>query len=116
MGLMTNFVKTNEGWKRCTSGQDQAAEKYEVWDEEKGRVNRNRTGTCGFTYHPITAPGMLIILRRCDEVEVFVNQWSNIAKVLQLDQETGSRVYFYRKPGDDQLLKCLRYVLGWPYC
>ena len=54
---------------------------------------------------------MLILPRRCEEVEVFAKQLTNTAKALEEDQETGSREYRYRRLGPDHYYHALNYLL-----
>ena len=51
----------------------------------------------------------LVLPRRSDELDIFAKQLCNIAKVLQEDQETGSREYRYRKLGEDHYRHTLNY-------
>lgn len=80
-----------------------------VWDEKKGLVKLNRTEICDTTHELFTSPGTLILPRRCDEVDEFAKECRNIAKVLEEDQETGSREYRYRKLGPDHYRHALNY-------
>jgi hypothetical protein len=80
-----------------------------VWDEEKRLVKVNRTEVCDATHDLITSPGILVLPRRNEEMELFAKHCCNIAKVLEEDQETGSREYRYRKLGDDHYRHTLNY-------
>lgn len=80
----------------------------EVWDAEKKRVKVNRTEICD-TSHGLFSSG-LILPRRSEEVEIFAKQCCGTAKVLQEDQETGSREYRYRKLGEDHYRHALNYL------
>lgn len=79
------------------------------WDEKAGLVKTNRTEICDTTHELFTSPGTLILPRRCDEVDEFAKECRNIAKVLEEDQETGSREYRYRKLGPDHFRHALNY-------
>jgi hypothetical protein len=79
------------------------------WNEENGMVKVNRTEICDTT-HDLVTPSALILPVRGEEVEVFAKQVCNIAKVLQEDQETGSREYRYRKLGEDHYRHSLNYL------
>ena len=59
----------------------------------------------------IANSGLIIFPRRCEEVEEFGRQLVNIAKVLEEDQETGSREYKYRKLGPDHYAHSLNYCI-----
>lgn len=79
------------------------------WDEEKNIVKVNRTEICDTTHELVSSSGLLILPRRNEELEVFAKQACNVAKVLQEDQETGSREYRYRKLGEDHYRHALNY-------
>jgi hypothetical protein len=79
------------------------------WDEEKKMVKVHRTEICDTTHDLFTRPGALILPRRSDEIDRFVQQIRNIAKVLEEDPETGSREYRYRKLGEDHYRHALNY-------
>ena len=101
----------------------QAAEPYEVflcdyidsvksgpqWDESKLTVKVHRTETLDASHDLFTKPGSLILPRRCDEVDIFALQSKNTAKVLEENQETGSREFKYRKLGPDHYRHSLNY-------
>jgi hypothetical protein len=80
-----------------------------VWDEDKMIVKVNRTEVCDTTHDLVTSPALLILPKRDEELEIFAKQVSNMAKVLQEDQETGSREYRYRKLGEDHYRHALNY-------
>lgn len=80
-----------------------------VWDEEKKLVKTNKTETCDATHDLVSSSGLLILPRRSEEIEIFGKQACNIAKVLEEDQETGSRQYRYRKLGEDHYRHALNY-------
>lgn len=79
------------------------------WDEKDNMVRVNRTEILDTTHELFTKPGALILPRRCDEVDRFAQQARNTAKVLEEDQETGSREYRYRKLGEDHFRHSLNY-------
>jgi hypothetical protein len=79
------------------------------WDEERRLVKVNRTETCDATHDLVSSSGLLILPRRSEELEIFAKQTCNIAKVLEEDQETGSRQYRYRKLGEDHYRHALNY-------
>jgi len=80
-----------------------------AWDESKMIVKVNRTEVCDTTHDLVTSPGLLILPKRNEELEIFAKQVSNMAKVLQEDPETGSREYRYRKLGEDHYRHALNY-------
>ena len=80
-----------------------------VWDEEKRVVKVNRTDICDATHDLVSSSGFLVLPRRSEELDLFAKQVCNAAKVLQEDQETGSREYRYRKLGEDHYRHALNY-------
>lgn len=81
------------------------------WDEEKKLLRVHRTESLDNVHHMISSSGLLILPRRCEEVEEFAKQVTNIAKVLEEDQETGSREYLYRRLGVDHYAHALNYFI-----
>jgi hypothetical protein len=103
----------------------QAAEPYEVflcdyihsiktgprWDEKDMTLKVNRTETLDASHDLFTKPGSLILPRRSSEVDIFALQSKSTAKVLEEDQETGSREFKYRKLGPDHYRHSLGYFM-----
>ncbi|MBW2610682.1 MAG: phage terminase large subunit family protein, partial [Deltaproteobacteria bacterium] len=101
----------------------QAAEPYEVWlcdytdnpastarwREDDKTIMAFRTETCDTAHYLVSKEGRLEIPRKCDEVEEYAREMSNIAKVLEEDKETGARVYRYRKLGADHYFHTTAY-------
>ena len=81
------------------------------WDEEKKTLKVNRTESLDGVHHMIANSGLIVFPRRCEEMEEFAKQLVNTAKVLEEDQETGSREYKYRKLGLDHFLHGLSYCI-----
>ena len=81
------------------------------WDDKEKLLKVHRTETLDEVHHVITSPGRLVLPRRCEEVEEFARELSQIAKVLEEDQETGSREYRYRKLGEDHYYHALNYLI-----
>jgi hypothetical protein len=81
------------------------------WDEEKKTLRVNRTESLDGVHHMIANSGLIVFPRRCEEVEEFAKQLVNTAKVLEEDQETGSREYKYRKLGPDHYAHALNYCI-----
>jgi hypothetical protein len=52
--------------------------------------------------HNWVKSGLLEIPSRCSEVEEYARQMCNCAKILEEDEDTGDRVYRYRRRGDGQ--------------
>jgi len=57
--------------------------------------------------------GNLEIPRNCDEVKIFAKECCNTAKVLEVNDDTGDRVYRYRPVGDKQehYRHCVNYLM-----
>lgn len=101
----------------------QKAEPYEVWlcdyndnpgtgtrwKEDDKTISSYRTEICDTSHHLVSKQGRLVIPRKCDEIEQYALEMSNIAKVLEEDKETGSRQYRYRKLGDDHYFHATNY-------
>jgi hypothetical protein len=80
------------------------------WDVVDGIVRINRTELCDLTHSMCTTKGKLSIPRRSAEIETWVKQMCNIAKVLEENKETGSKEYHYRKLGPDHYRHALNYA------
>jgi hypothetical protein len=103
----------------------QAAEPYSVyacdyvetrigmtsWDDKERIVKCNRTEICDASHDFVVTPGKLELPRRHQELETFVRQACNIAKVLEEDSDTGARVYRYKRLGPDHYRHSLNYLL-----
>ncbi len=81
-----------------------------TWDAVDGTVKINRTEICDHTHAIVTGSGTFQMPRRCPDVEEFVKQACNMAKVLESDKETASREYTYRKLGPDHYRHALNYA------
>jgi len=79
------------------------------WDEKDGFVKVNRTEICDATHDLVVNVGRLMLPRRSAEMEKFVKQMCNMAKILAEDDDTGSKEYRYRKLGDDHYRHALNY-------
>jgi hypothetical protein len=79
------------------------------FDDEKKLVSVNRTELCDTVHDLIARGGKLVLPRRCQEVEVLAKEMCSIAKVLEEDQESGSREYRYRALGADHYFHSLGY-------
>lgn len=103
----------------------QAGEKFDVflcdyndhqrgapkWDFIERLVTVNRTEICDNTHEIVVSTGKLILPRRSDEIEKFVSQMCNIAKVREENDDTGSVRYVYRKLGEDHYRHALNYLV-----
>jgi hypothetical protein len=81
------------------------------WDEKDKIIKGNRTEICDMTHELVSEPGRLILPRRSTELEQFVKEVCNVAKVLEEDVDTGSRVFRYKKLGPDHYRHALNYCL-----
>lgn len=73
-----------------------------AWDEKDLIVKVNRTEICDATHDLVVEIGKLELPRRNSEVDQFVNEMCNIAKILDEDQVTGLRIYRYKKLGSSK--------------
>lgn len=78
-------------------------------DDEAGLVSVRRTEICDATHDLVKTEGMLEIPRKSEEVRQYALEMSNIAKVLEEDQVTGSKTYKYRKLGPDHYRHATNY-------
>lgn len=81
------------------------------WDVVDGIVRINRTEICDLTHTMCMTKGKLSIPRRSGEIDEWVKQMCNIAKVLEENRETGSKEYHYRKLGADHYRHSLNYAI-----
>ena len=85
-----------------------------AWDEKDKIIKINRTEICDATHELVSESGRLELPRRNAEVNEFAFECCNIAKLLVEDDETGSRVYRYKKLGSsrpDHYRHALNYAL-----
>jgi hypothetical protein len=69
------------------------------FNEQTGLVKVDRTTICDTT-HRLVAEKSVVFPRRCDEMEVFTKQLCGIAKVLEEDKKSGTKIYRYRIIGN----------------
>ncbi len=81
-----------------------------IWDNKTKTVKVYRTGVFDRT-HSLVMDELLVIPRRCDEVDRFVNQMCGAAKILQTSERTGTSVYRYKTvgPNGDHYRNALNY-------
>jgi hypothetical protein len=82
-----------------------------AWDEHEHIIKGNRTEICDMTHSLVTNPGGLELPRRNAEVDQFVKETCNIAKVLDEDNNSGSKIFRYKKLGPDHYRHALNYAL-----
>jgi hypothetical protein len=73
-----------------------------AWDEKDLLVKVNRTEICDATHDLAVEFGKLELPRRNAEIDRFVTEMCNIAKVLEEDNQTGARIYRYKRLGSSR--------------
>jgi hypothetical protein len=81
------------------------------WDEKDRVIKCNRTEICDATHQLFTEPGRLELPRRNTELDQFARESTQIAKVLEEDDDTGAKVYRYKKLGADHFRHALNYCM-----
>jgi len=82
------------------------------WDEKDKIIKGNRTEICDMSHELVVATGSLVIPRRNNEIDEFVKEVCNIAKVLDEDPDTGSKIFRYKKLSvNDHYRHALNYCL-----
>ena len=82
-----------------------------AWDEKEHIIRGNRTEICDMTHDLVASSGRLELPRRNQEIEEFVKEMCNIAKVLDENPDTGARAFRYKKLGADHYRHALNYAL-----
>lgn len=82
-----------------------------AWDEKEHIIKGNRTEICDMSHDQVSTPGGLVLPRRNQEVEQFVKEVCNMAKVLEEDTDTGQRLFRYKKLGADHYRHALNYCI-----
>jgi hypothetical protein len=82
-----------------------------AWDEKESIIKGNRTEICDMSHELVSSPSGLVLPRRNREIDQFVREVCNIAKVLDEDSDTGARVFRYKKLGADHYRHALNYAL-----
>ena len=85
-----------------------------AWDERERILKVNRTEICDATHELIAESGRLELPRRNAEINKFAFEMCNIAKILVEDDDTGSRIFRYKKLGSsrpDHYRHALNYCL-----
>ncbi len=81
------------------------------WDDKNLVIKCNRTEVCDASHELVMGFGKLILPRVNAELEEFVKEVCNIAKVLEEKGDTGQQVFRYRKLGPDHYRHALNYCL-----
>ena len=82
-----------------------------AWDEKNREIHGNRTELLDASHNIIANTDRLELPRKTEEVEVYANHMSNAAKVLETDDDTGARLYKYRKLGADHYRHSTNYLM-----
>lgn len=81
------------------------------WNEKDGEVVANRTEICDATHELVTKEGLLELPRKSEELEEYAKQMISMAKILDEDEDTGSKIYRYKKLGADHYRHATNYLL-----
>lgn len=82
------------------------------FDEGTWTVKADRTQMCDRTHRCFTEE-KIRLPRRCPEMDVFVDQVCNVAKVLEVNERTGAKVYRYRHAGPKAIGDHYRHALNY---
>ncbi len=82
-----------------------------TWDWKNGTIKVNRTQMCDASHNAVINGDIIIPRHQILEVREYVKEMCNVAKVLEEDQETGSKEYRYRKLGSDHYRHATNYFL-----
>lgn len=83
-----------------------------TWDEKDLVIKCNRTEICDASHDLVVTPGRLILPRRNTELDLFIKQMCNIAKILEEVVDTGAKTYKYKKVGKhDHYRHAMNYCL-----
>jgi len=86
------------------------------WNDKELIVQGNRTETLDAS-HNLVSTQNIILPRQSDMVRTFALQMHNVAKRLEVDEETGSQRYAYLRLGDDHFRHAFSYfVMGLQGC
>ncbi len=73
---------------------------FDIWGADN-IVKVNKTDIFDQTHRMVINPGMLLLPRRCHEIEIYAHQMTQAAKFIETDSG-GNTSYRYRKIGDKQ--------------
>ena len=82
-----------------------------AWDDKERVIKCNRTEVCDGTHELVTTMGRLELPRRNTELDEFAKEVCNMAKVLEEEEDTGAKIYRYKKLGADHYRHALNYCL-----
>jgi hypothetical protein len=97
--LSREFARRHRGRVFCCFYQETQKGSY-AWNERDFTVRANRTEALDHSHSEI-AGGKVILPAESETMHDFAQQLSNMARVLQQDQDTGSSRYVYVKTGPD---------------
>jgi hypothetical protein len=83
---------------------------FNQWDSMEKNVRTNRTEICDQTHNLVTTPGKLTLPRITSEVQEYVDEMVNTAKVKETDEKTGVTKYRYVKLGDEHYRHATNYA------
>ena len=78
-------------------------------DDQSGTYSIGRTEIMDRT-HTLIKSGTLSIPRKCEAIKEFSKQCCATAKVLEVNERTGDKMYRYRALGDEHYRHCLNYL------
>jgi len=81
------------------------------WDEKQRIIKCNRTEICDATHDLVVEAGRLELPRRNLELDEFVKEMCNIAKVLEENVERAINLFRYKKLGSDHYRHSMNYCL-----
>ena len=108
--LMKEFAE-NAGIEVFLCKYKESQRKYPDYVSSEHMVTINRTEISDATNNLFQKEDVLILPRRCEEIEEYASQMTNIAKTLDEDEETGEKKYFYRRLGQDDYYHATNYWL-----
>jgi hypothetical protein len=82
-----------------------------LWDEKQRIIKCNRTEICDMSHDLVAEPGRLELPRRNAEIDMFVREMCNIAKVLEENVERAIHIFRYKKLGPDHYRHAMNYCL-----
>jgi hypothetical protein len=81
------------------------------WDEKEGIIKCNRTEICDASHELVVEPGRLELPRRNSEVDQYAKEMASIAKVLIEEEDTGHRIFRYKRLRADHYRHATNYCL-----
>lgn len=81
------------------------------WHDDDMTLAVNRTEACDMVVQNVRTKGLVILPRRCEEVEIFARELSNICKVREEEKLTGSVKFKWKKLGDDHYFHSLLFCI-----